>query len=250
MSQYFRSWKAVFHNRHSLTVGIFLSLFAGLIDPLGSLDCCSLVHRVELWMIVIGAMMVLGTTVRVTLRVICRSHSVACNVLVVAGIVCLLMMYPMNAVATEFWGTHSSPHGYTEVVFVLFVTALGLGSHSDVKDQAVPDSDTPMAQIAPRLAQRLDPALRGELLAITVRDHYVDVLTTAGKSSLLLRLSDAVAEAEGVPGAQVHRSHWVAWSAVTGIEREGTRVYLRLNHDQRIPVSRNHRAILVERGLL
>jgi hypothetical protein len=250
MSQYFRSWKADFHNRRSLANGVFLAILAGLLGPLSSFECCGLVPRVEIWMTIIGAMMVLRTTVRVTLRAVCNYHFGSWNILLVAGIVCILMVYPMSAVATEFWSSPSSSHGYSDIAFFLFVTALGLGANSGSSEQPEPSETTPAPRIAPRLVQRLGPDLQGELLAITVRDHYVNVVTTAGTASLLLRLCDAVAEAEGVPGAQVHRSHWVAWSAVTGIEREGARVYLRLNHDLRIPVSRNHRAILIERGLL
>lgn len=96
----------------------------------------------------------------------------------------------------------------------------------------------------------MEPELRGALVSMTVRDHYVDVVTSAGLSSLLLRFSDAMDETEGVPGAQVHRSHWVAWSAVTGTEREPGKLFLLLSDGSRIPVSRAHRAKLEERGLV
>lgn len=102
----------------------------------------------------------------------------------------------------------------------------------------------------PRLVRRLDDALHGRLVSISVRDHYVDVRTEAGQASLLLRFSDAIAETEGVDGAQVHRSHWVAWDAVEGVDRIGTNLLLRLKHGETIPVSRNHRKTLETRGLI
>lgn len=83
--------------------------------------------------------------------------------------------------------------------------------------------------------------MQGALWAISVRDHYVDVRTSTGQASLLMRLSDAMAEAEPVEGIQVHRSHWVAWAAVAAAEREGARLFLRLQDGARIPVSRAHR---------
>lgn len=102
----------------------------------------------------------------------------------------------------------------------------------------------------PRLMQRIDAGTRGQLLSISVRDHYVDVRTSAGQASLLMRLSDAIAETEGVAGAQVHRSHWIAWDAVTGVDRRGGNLVLRMADGGSIPVSRNHREKLEERGLI
>lgn len=75
-------------------------------------------------------------------------------------------------------------------------------------------------------------------------------MTSAGPSSLLMRFSDAIEETLGVPGAQVHRSHWVAWDAVTGVEREPGKLFLILTDGSRIPVSRAHRDKLEERGLI
>ncbi len=51
--------------------------------------------------------------------------------------------------------------------------------------------------VPPRLFQRIAPEAHGDLISISVRDHYVDVVTSAGQASLLMRLSDAMAEADG-----------------------------------------------------
>lgn len=101
-----------------------------------------------------------------------------------------------------------------------------------------------------RLLQRVDPELRGDLYAISVRDHYVDVQTSAGSASLLLRLGDAMTEAEPTLGTQVHRSHWVAWDAVSGVETEAGKLFVRLHNGNRLPVSKNHREKLKERELI
>ncbi len=102
----------------------------------------------------------------------------------------------------------------------------------------------------PRLVRRMDDEVRGRLVSISVRDHYVDIRTEAGFASLLLRFSDAIAETEGVDGAKVHRSHWVAWDAVEAVDRIGTNVVLRTKHGDTIPVSRAHRKKLETRGLI
>jgi DNA-binding LytR/AlgR family response regulator len=53
-----------------------------------------------------------------------------------------------------------------------------------------------------------------------------------------MRLSDAIAELEGLEGAQTHRSWWVAKDAVEDARREGERVTLVVKGGVEAPVSR------------
>lgn len=111
---------------------------------------------------------------------------------------------------------------------------------------------TPGAPAAPgaRLLNRLSPERRGEILALSMEDHYVRVFTGTGESLVLLRLSDAMAEVQGVPGLQIHRSHWVASSAVDRVERlaEG-RLRVHLVNGLALPVSRTFARAVREAGL-
>ena len=101
----------------------------------------------------------------------------------------------------------------------------------------------------PRVVARLEPHLHGALLSLTGRDHYVDVRTAAGTGAILMRFSDAMAEVAPVEGAQIHRSHWVAWAAIEGIARDGGKPVV-VTGTERLPVSRRYRQALVDRGLL
>jgi DNA-binding LytR/AlgR family response regulator len=65
-----------------------------------------------------------------------------------------------------------------------------------------------------------------------------------------MRLSDAIAELDGLEGAQTHRSWWVAREAVQGVERNGARVYLTIEGDGRDPVSRPNLRPLRDAGWL
>ena len=64
----------------------------------------------------------------------------------------------------------------------------------------------------------------------------------------MLRLSDAVAELEGLEGAQVHRSWWVARDAVRGVKRGDGRAVLTLEGGIEVPVSRRHARVLRDAG--
>lgn len=101
-----------------------------------------------------------------------------------------------------------------------------------------------------RLLNRLSLERRGEILALSMEDHYVRVFTSAGESLILLRLSDAMAEVQDMPGLQIHRSHWVASGAVDRVERlaEG-RLRVHLVNGLALPVSRTFARAVREAGL-
>ncbi len=118
--------------------------------------------------------------------------------------------------------------------------ALLIGRQTEEVVQAIP----------PRILLRLPHDKRGGLLCLSVQDHYVEVSTTKGQELILMRLSDAISETGDIPGIQVHRSHWVANSAVTASRRDGAREILTLSNGQEIPVSRANMAAAKEAGLL
>jgi hypothetical protein len=108
----------------------------------------------------------------------------------------------------------------------------------------------PAAPLPPRIASRLGDLPCIEVLRLSARDHYVDVVTRCATKPLLLRLSDAMTEVEGIPGAQVHRSHWVARAAVVQARRDGGRIVLVLVDGTVVPVSRGYRDRAEAAGLL
>ena len=97
---------------------------------------------------------------------------------------------------------------------------------------------------------RLPERLGRNLLHLHMQDHYVEVHTDEGSDLLLLRFRDAIRELDGLDGAQVHRSHWVARAAVAGVERRSGRIALRLVNGNRVPVSRSFAPALRDRGWL
>jgi len=112
-------------------------------------------------------------------------------------------------------------------------------------------SDRPDAPVSlrPRFDARLPAHLRGaEIFAVSAEDHYLRVHTDQGQALILMRLADAVAELEGVEGAQTHRSWWVARDAVTDARRGSGRATLRLRGGIEAPVSRTYARSLREAG--
>ena len=109
------------------------------------------------------------------------------------------------------------------------------------------------AAVAPpgpvKFLERLPPKLRGgEVWAVEAQDHYLRIHTSRGQDLILLRLADAVAELEGIEGARVHRSWWVARDAVADAQRGDGRAVLTLKDGSAVPVSRTYARLLRERG--
>ena len=103
----------------------------------------------------------------------------------------------------------------------------------------------------PRFIDRIPPKLRGaEVWAVQAEDHYLRLHTSRGQDLILMRLSDAVAELEGLDGAQVHRSWWVSRAAVRGVQRGDGRATLTLPDGHEVPVSRSHARRLRAAGWL
>ncbi|MDF7776332.1 LytTR family DNA-binding domain-containing protein [Sphingomonas sp. AOB5] len=102
----------------------------------------------------------------------------------------------------------------------------------------------------PLFLDRLPPHLGRDLIALEMEDHYVRAHTSLGSALILMRIRDAVAELEGIEGAQVHRSWWVARSAVVRDRRDGRSYRLVLTNDTEAPVARDRVAELREAGWL
>lgn len=107
----------------------------------------------------------------------------------------------------------------------------------------------PAGEGTARFLDRLPPKLRGaRLIAVQAEDHYLRLHTDRGSDLILMRLSDAVAELEGLEGAQTHRSWWVARDAVRDVDRGDGRASLTLDGPLVAPVSRRHAKALRAAG--
>lgn len=110
----------------------------------------------------------------------------------------------------------------------------------------VVEAPTKPAAIFARLPGRIGRAI----VCLEMEDHYVRIHTQAGDSLVHMRMSDAQNELDGVEGMLVHRSYWVARSAVTGWERDGKSLRLHLNNGKSVPVARDRQPLVKAAGWL
>lgn len=132
---------------------------------------------------------------------------------------------------------------------VLIVTAAMTALNFLVQRRPIETHAASTGAPAARFLDRLPAKLRGaELHAVEAEDHYLRLHTARGQDLILMRLSDAIAELEGIEGAQTHRSWWVARAAVEGARRGDGRATLQLKGGVEAPVSRAYAKALREAG--
>ncbi len=244
-----KAFQAELFNRVSIVFWAVVTLFIVVSGPFGTYLRIPLLQRFLIGIPLFSALMIMGMLVRAVVfhPLERRSYRLAAAVTALAAIV---VMVPVSMVLTQVFVFGVAINQPDALELALLVATLSLG-HSALRYERPAEVEDPVPVVEQvRLLQRLDPAQRGILWAISVRDHYVDVLTSVGSASLLMRFGDALDEVYPVEGVQVHRSHWVAWDAVATVEREGAKLFVTLLDGARIPVSRNHRDKLVRRGLI
>jgi DNA-binding LytR/AlgR family response regulator len=246
--------RAEFRGPRALAVWAGLTMLLTVGGPLGTLQSADFEQRMLFWAAIVICMISLSSLATDVMGRLMGEEPRKRDLIVAAAVVALVLTVPISAFAAGHSGFSvgivTSHIG--ETMAFLFLTALALTSirHLDLSPRAdVLPQPAGEAPEIPRVIARLEPHLQGRLLSLTGRDHYVDVRTTAGMTTILMRFSDAMAEVAPVEGAQIHRSHWVAWAAIDGIEREGGKLVV-VTGDEKLPVSRSYRYALAERGLL
>ena len=78
-----------------------------------------------------------------------------------------------------------------------------------------------------------------DVLFLKASGHYIEVTTSAGSATILMRLSDA-AGALGDLGLRIHRSYWVAHRHVNHLVQRDQRTLLHVTGDHELPVSRSY----------
>lgn len=237
-----------------------LSLVLGLSGPFGTYDSQSTLPRLGYWAVIVVLTSLVGWLVAtwVVLAFELKGWPFWAEALAAGGAVGVavsLAVQGVNAALLDlpFLSVEAlSRQAPATLVIALAVTAALLWTNRRAARPWAPPSAAPVPGTPPaqRLLARLPLDKRGALVSLSVQDHYTEITTTAGRALILLRLSDAIAEAEGVPGLQIHRSHWVALSAVARVRRDGARAVVTLKDGREVPVSRTYLPDVKGAGLL
>ena len=252
-----------------LAVAAAIGAFLGVIGPFGSYYGGPMELRIAYWVanLLIG-FVVLSTAVRLSMRLAAGLDlpvwfSLAVSVAIGALPGCLAIGY----FAAWFWpGNHghmgSMLGQYGDTLAISEPCAFGYYFLMDrrwrpsaartwaVQPAPAALSVPPATEPGGGFLDRLPARLGRDLICLQMEDHYVRAHTPRGSDLVLVSLKDAVAELGQAEGLQVHRSWWVARSAVSAPVFNGRNLSLRLSNGLEAPVSRASVAKLRAAGWL
>lgn len=128
----------------------------------------------------------------------------------------------------------------TLVVYALLTpsaSAFFLPRSQKAVPRVVVPADTVRSE-TPLFFERIPRSLGNRLLALGMEDHYLRIYTDLGSDLVLCRFADALRELNTFDGLQVHRSWYVARSAIAEVQRDGRSMLVRLVNGLEVPVSR------------
>jgi hypothetical protein len=229
-----------------------VSLILGLSGPFNTFADFPMGQRIVYWLGMVVSTYAVGQgAATFTLALIGARLRALWLRTIVAGLICgvpvTLVVFAVNAIAygarktmnpLELWGDCTM----ISLAVVAATTAMVRGA-----PELPPIAPV---QVPPPILERIPHPQRGALMALSVQDHYVAVVTEKGTSLVLMRLSDAIKETGAVAGLQIHRSHWVARDAVKRVIRTEGKISLELRSGARLPVSRGYLDAVKAAGLL
>ncbi|MDJ0910200.1 MAG: LytTR family DNA-binding domain-containing protein [Woeseiaceae bacterium] len=139
---------------------------------------------------------------------------------------------------------------YATILTIVVPVHLLLWLIIDRKAQSPPGvvPDEPLS--VPEFLGRSSGLAVDDVLALQAEEHYVRIHTESGAELVHYRFGDAVEEMPAELGLRVHRSWWVAGSAVRSAKRGSRRWQLNLVSDVAVPVSDSYVKAVRERGWL
>ena len=86
--------------------------------------------------------------------------------------------------------------------------------------------------------QHIPADKRGNIISLSAKDHYVQIVTDKGEHLNRMTMKETVALLPPETGILVHRSHWVAFNAMLSLNKNAERVTLTLRNGKQVPVSK------------
>lgn len=228
-----------------------LAVVVGISGPFDTINAFDLPQRMAYWAVVVpmtyAAGMMGSLLVEPALRANAVFFTIAGRSLGSAFMVCL-MLGLFNALIGLRFNLYEFALGFLSI-YVICLVIDGMGHV--IKAEKRPQNDNTIPSVlTPAILARLPLERRGALVAMTVQDHYVEVTTTKGKTLILMRLSDAIAECVPCQGLQIHRSHWVALDQIAAARRLGDAAVVILKSGVELPVARSRLGAVQQAGIL
>ena len=245
-----QDWQGEFGDRkwwlRALGLAVASGVVLGVFGPFGSFFNGNVMLRVFSWTLNLAAgTLIIGTVIPFVTR-LCIRMKLGRMAGLIAGLLVATAPVALFSAAFGYWlwpRAVSRVHIEDWYTQALLVEAVMLGLWVLIA----------LAVQAPRAAPAAVPEapavdLREPVLCLQMEDHYVRIHRRSGSRLELMPLHEAIARYGQAGGLQVHRSWWVAASAIDGAERDVRNWRLRLNNGLVVPVARNRITEVRARG--
>lgn len=244
-----RQWWTQFPNPITLLILAGVAALLAILGPFETGEWLTFAPRFGYWLVTSGATYSLGLLVSTYLwRVLPDAMPLPLRV-ACAGLATGIAITPVVVTLNYLcFGYIPSAQEWPSLLLQFFAIALIVSVIFQAVSANQPEADA--AVQPPALLDRLPLDKRGPIVALSSEDHYTSIRTTRGEELVLIRLLDAIREAEPTAGLQVHRSHWVELGQVPNARRDEDRAVLKVTGGADIPVSRANIAAIKDAGLL
>lgn len=231
-----REFTMLFWSMRNFSLLALVVFLAGISGPFGTYGALSAPERYLFWALVVIGTAVAGHSAGSAVELVLhrRGWSIIPRLLAASTLTALPVI---GVVVLVLLGFGFRPDGEDLVVLYAQCTAV-VGAVTFLGFLAGSPGARSQNSTTPKLMKRLPLDRRGRLIRLAAQDHYVEVVTTNGRTLVSMRFCDAIAQAAPERGLQVHRSHWVALHAVSARCRAKERVGLRLCDDSFVPIGR------------
>ncbi|MBO6640530.1 MAG: LytTR family transcriptional regulator [Roseitalea sp.] len=218
-------------------------IVVGLVGPFGTYDTMPQPARIAYWLAVVATTYWIGylTSFAVASALEGRGAGVPLSV----GIGAIAASLPVTAwlaglhmvvFATPFWSDAVRLFPYVAAINMVLAALMEAGQSAPA-GPVLPDAEP---RPHPAWLDGLPTHLGRDLVLLQAQDHYVQARTALGETLVRTTIQEA-ADALGDHGLRVHRSWWVARSAIRAhAYRNGAPVLL-LHDGQAIPIGRTYR---------
>lgn len=236
------------------------AMFLSILAPFGTATDLTISFRLLYWFAVVFGGTAITVTSSILIQRLVRTRTTS-GVMIAVSMQVLIASIPITLLVAgmEMWlrnpiGWFQLPQIYPYVVSIVAVittASLFTKRHRVLRNQLADTQTRNETRTNTRFHLRLPPRLRHkEITMLKAEDHYLRVCMGEDTEVIRCSLSVAIDELDSVDGQRVHRSFWVARSAIQSTERYGNAYRLVMNCGQTVPLSRRRYSELSRRAWL
>lgn len=256
--------------RSEMALAVGAGLILAMLGPFQTMEI-AFFSKIGFWMVLSALWFALVTFVEPWLdtlpsaRGLAPGYRLALTVCLTAMPMLMVVVPAANALGKEQIELLCLPRIYPKILLIgsalSFLSFALLGEESGrlwarLWGPSLPDADescAPPCELRPAVSFDPPRPLRSKLAigsvsavqCLEMEDHYVRVHEARTSTLILMRLTDAIEALGEDAGLRVHRSWWVARNAVTGMERHGRNLRVRLANGLVVPVSQSYRRAVI-----